>query len=68
MIPRKEPRKKCRKEIIVLQKMMREQLDIPYLTPPRRINSRWIIIPNITAKAIKVLGDALASLDQENIS
>ena len=52
--------------MIFLQQMMCEQLDIPYLTTPTKINSRWIIKPNITAKAINVLGDALVGLDEEN--
>lgn len=56
MIPSKEPRR-CRKEMIVLQQMVCEQLDIPYLTPPTEMNLRRITNPSITTDALNVLGD-----------
>lgn len=62
MIPSKETRK-CRKEMIVLQQMVCEQLDIPYLTPPTKMNLRWIINPNITTDSFKVLRDTSMSLN-----
>lgn len=49
--------------MIVLQQMVCEQLDIPYLTPPTEMNLRRITNPSITTDALNVLGDTSVRLN-----